>query len=117
MNEGDEKALQREKKAKDRGNFFLVDIPTFAKVCDLADPDIAAAYLILAAGTGADNRTSTWSREAVNQRTALNWRKADASIAKLEQQGLVRWIKKGARPRLDLPPVETRKPMKSMLPL
>lgn len=96
------------KKTKTRGNFFLIDLPTFAKVCSLDDADAAAAYLILAAGTGADNRTSTWSREAINQRTALNWRKAAACIAKLEQHGLVRKIRSGARPRFDLPPIETR---------
>jgi hypothetical protein len=79
----------------------------------LGDADVAAVYLILSAGTGADNRTRTWSREAVNKRTGLNWRKADACIGKLEAAGLVQWISgKGTRtPRLDLPPIETRKPM------
>lgn len=101
------------KHPKRRGHLFLVDVPTFAKVCDLGDVDAAASYLILAAGTGGDNRTSTWSREAINQRTALNWRKADAAMVKLEQAGLIRWLTaKGVRkPRIDLPPVETRKPM------
>lgn len=97
-------------KVKSRGNMFLVDLPTYAAVCDLGDPDVAAVYLILAAGTGADNRTSTWSREAVNKRTGLNWRKADACIAKLEEKGFVRWLSgKGTRkPRIDLPMLETR---------
>lgn len=101
------------KRPKDRGHLFLIDVPTFAKVCSLGDADVAAAYLILAAGTGADNRTSTWSAEAVNKRTALNWRKASAAMAMLEQHGLIRWLSgKGTRkPRIDLPPVETRKPM------
>lgn len=102
-----------DKPARNRGHFFLVDVPTFAKVCELKDPDAAAAYLILAAGTGADNRTSTWSGEAINQRTALNWRRATAAIATLEKHGFVRWLSgKGTRrPRLDLPPLETRQPM------
>lgn len=97
-------------RVKSRGNMFLVDLPTYAAVCDLGDADAAAVYLILAAGTGADNRTSTWSREAVNKRTGLNWRKADACIAKLEQAGFVRWLSgKGTRkPRIDLPMLETR---------
>ncbi len=92
---------------------FLVDVPTYAAVCDLGDPDAAAVYLILAAGTGTDNRTSTWSREAVNKRTGLNWRKADGCVTKLGQHGFVAWLTgKGTRkPRLDLPPIETRKPM------
>jgi hypothetical protein len=101
------------KTPKRRGHMFLVDVPTFAKVCSLGDADAAASYLILAAGTGADNRTSTWSREAINKRTALNWRKADAAMKKLEDNGLIRWVSgKGTRkPRIDLPPVETRPPM------
>jgi hypothetical protein len=101
------------KQPKRRGHMFLVDVPTFAEVCSLGDVDAAAAYLILAAGTGGDNRTSTWSREAVNQRTALNWRKADAAMSKLEQHGFIRWLTaKGVRkPRIDLTPVETRKAM------
>lgn len=100
-------------KGKNRGNMFLIDVPTYAAVCSLGDPDAAAAYLILAAGTGADNRTSTWSSEAINKRTGLNWRKAASFITKLEQHGFVRWLTgKGTRkPRLDLPPIETRKPM------
>ena len=100
-------------KPKNRGHMFLVDIPTYAAVCDLGDADVAAVYLILAAGTGADNRTSTWSREAVNKRTGLNWRKATACFDKLEKHGLIWWLSgKGTRkPRIDLPPIETRTPM------
>lgn len=98
----------------ERGHMFLIDIPTFGKICDLGDADLAAVYLIMAAGTGADNRTSTWSREAINKRTGLNWRKAAAAIDKLEHHGFVRWLSgKGTRkPRLDLPPIETRLPMR-----
>lgn len=100
-------------KEKNRGHMFLVDVPTYAAVCNMGNADAAAAYLILAAGTGADNRTSTWSREAVKKRTALNWRHADAAIAKLEQHGLARWIsgKSTRKPRIDLPPIETRPKM------
>lgn len=113
MDESDVDATLTPKTPKNRGHMFLIDVPTYAAVCNLGDPDAAAVYLILAAGTGADNRTSTWSREAVNKRTALNWRKARGSIDKLEQHGFARWINgKGTRkPRIDLPPLETRKPM------
>jgi hypothetical protein len=34
-------------KGKSRGHMFLVDVPTYAAVCDLGDPDAAAVYLIL----------------------------------------------------------------------
>lgn len=103
----------RTKRLKRRGHMFIVDVPTFTKVCDLGDADVAAAYLILAAGTGPDNRTSSWSREAINQRTALNWRKADAALTKLEHAGLIQWLttKSTRKTRIDLPPVEIRKKM------
>lgn len=108
-----ETSSDQKKKKKGRGSFFLVDVPTFSAVCALGDADVAASYLILCAGTGADNRTSSWSREAINQRTALNWRKADACVAKLEAEGFLRWLSpKGTRKtRIDLPPIELRKPM------
>jgi len=100
-------------KPKNRGHMFLVDIPTYAAVCDLRDADVAAVYLILAAGTGADNRTSTWSREAVKNRTGLTWRRASACCDKLEKHALIRWLsgKSSRKPKIDLPPLETRRPV------
>jgi hypothetical protein len=93
-----------------RGHFFAIDVPTFDAVCAMDDPDAAAAYIVLAAGTGPDNRTSSWASEAINRRTNLNWRKANDAIARLESAGRLRWISgKGTRkPRIDLAPVETR---------
>ena len=113
MDDGIGKTDEQPVKRKSRGNLFIVDVPTYAAVCALGDADVAAVYLILAAGTGADNRTSTWSREAINKRTGLNWRKADACIAKLEAKGLLRWLsgKSTRRPRIDLSPVDKRPPM------
>lgn len=92
---------------KGRGHFFAVDLPTFEAVCQAGNPDAAAAYLVLAAGTRADNRITSWSREAINKRTALNWARADAAIAFLEQRRLLTWQSgKGTRrPRIELPPV------------
>lgn len=95
-----------------RGSFFLIDRPTFAKVCELG-ADVCASYLILAAGTGHDNVTTSWSSEAINRRTNLNWRKAQACMQKLEAEGLMRWVSgRGTRkPRIKLPHIETRRPM------
>lgn len=108
MHDGEGGGQQRT--PKKRGNLFLVDVPTYGAVCALGNADVAAAYLILAAGTGADNRTSTWSREAISNRTSLTWRKARECIDKLEAAGFVRWLtpKGSPRPRFDLPPIETR---------
>lgn len=92
---------------KGRGHFFAVDLPTFETVCQADNADAAAAYLVLAAGTRADNRITSWSREAINKRTALNWARADAAIAFLEAHHLLTWQSgKGTRrPRIELPPI------------
>lgn len=111
---GTSEATTQPGKSKKRGNFFAVDLPTFHAVCALGDPDAVASYLILAAGTGADNRTSTWSREAINERTSLNWRRARDCVDKLANAGFVDWTKRGARPRLDLRPLDGRAPLSAM---
>lgn len=113
MSKPDDALGAKSRKPRQRGQFFIVDVPTFVAVCTLGDVDAAAAYLILAAGTGPDNRTTTWSREAINQRTGLNWRKADAAITRLVQGGFAQWLTpSGAqRPRLALPLLETRHPL------
>ncbi|MFN9090212.1 MAG: hypothetical protein ACK5V0_01555, partial [Alphaproteobacteria bacterium] len=96
---------------KPRGEFFVIDAPTFAKVCDLG-ADAAAAYLALACGTGRDSRTSTWSREAIRKYTGLTWRRARETVDGLKAAGLVvELTPAGAqKPRFDLPPLE-RSPM------
>lgn len=87
-----------------RGNFFAVDVPTYRAVCALGDADVAAAYLVLAAGTGVDNRTTSWSREAISGRTGLSWRRAREVVDRLVGAGFAVWLRRGARPRLDLVP-------------
>ena len=97
--------------AKPRGEFFVVDAPTFAKACDLG-ADWAAAYLVMACGTGRDSRTSTWSRDAISRHMGLTWRKARQKVDGLKAAGLVvELTPAGApRPKFDLPPLE-RAPM------
>ena len=97
--------------AKARGEFFVVDAPAFAKVCELG-ADTAAAYLVMACGTGRDSRTSTWSRDAISRHTGISWRKARESVDGMKAIGRVKELTpaKARRPRFDLPPLE-RLPM------
>jgi hypothetical protein len=97
--------------AKARGDFFVVDAVTFAKACDLG-ADAAAAYLVMACGTGRDSRTSTWSRDAISRHLGLTWRKARQKVDDLKTAGLVVELTpaKARRPEFDLPPLE-RAPM------
>src|SRR5262249_40951542 len=41
--------------------FFAIDRRTWGEICDARTISEAAAYLVLAAGTGADNRSTSWS--------------------------------------------------------
>jgi hypothetical protein len=100
-----------------RGEFFAVDRRAWAKACDLGI-NAEVSYLVLARGSGADNRTTSWSAEAINDRTALPWRKAKETIAALIKEGLVRQDAGGKRPRYHLLPPKptTSKPQWIWIP-
>ena len=73
--------------AKDgRGGFFAVDRRTWHFVCDLG-MNAAVAYLVMARGTGGDNRTTKWSRNAVEDRTGISRSRAQDAINKLLKEG------------------------------
>jgi hypothetical protein len=96
---------------KEAGDFFAIDINAFSKACQLG-ANAAAAYLIMARGTGGDNRTTAWSAEAVQSRTGINWSAAKEAIGKLQAEGLVALKDNSTkrRPRYDLPPILPSRP-------
>jgi hypothetical protein len=59
---------------------------------------------LLARGSLADMRTTSWSAEAINHRTRLNWRQAKEAIGKLIAAGLIRQDKGGSKPRYYIMP-------------
>lgn len=67
-----------------RGRFFAVDRRAWARVCRLG-MNPAAAYLVLARGTGRDNRTTKWSTNAIERYTGISRSRAAQAIAVLEQ--------------------------------
>jgi hypothetical protein len=71
-----------------RGDFFAVDRRTWAMAFDTAGLHAALAYLVLARGSLADMRTTSWSAEAINHRTRLNWRQAKESDRQTDRSGL-----------------------------
>lgn len=89
-----------------RGNFFAVDKRTWAKVCELGSINAALTYLVLARGSGGDNRTTSWSANAIEERTNVHWKRAKAAIIALCDATLVRQTKGGVRkrPQYYLPP-------------
>ncbi len=73
-----------------RGEFFAVDRRAWARVCRLG-MNSAVAYLVLARGTGGDNRTTKWSVNAVERYTGVSRSRAAQAIADLERdKALVR---------------------------
>ncbi len=71
-----------------RGGFFAVDRRAWARVCRLG-MNPAAAYLVLARGTGGDNRTTKWSTNAIERYTGISRSRAAQAIADLEQDKAV----------------------------
>jgi hypothetical protein len=85
------------------GRFFAIGKTSWGKACRLGiNP--AVSLLTLAAGTGRDHRTTSWSAEAVFRYTGVSWRRARKAIADLETGQLVERLATGKRPRYRLAP-------------
>jgi hypothetical protein len=78
--------------------FFAIDRRAWARACALGlNP--AVAYLVVACGTGGDNRTTRWSDQAIRKYAGLSRGRTDKAMAELKASGLVREDQGGARPR------------------
>ncbi|MDU0343172.1 hypothetical protein [Bosea rubneri] len=86
---------EREPKNDGRGDFFAIDHRLWPKVCGLG-LNAAVAYLVLARGTGGDNRTTSWSVNAIEKRTNISRAAANKAVLTLQVAGL---IDKGGKPR------------------
>jgi hypothetical protein len=88
---------------KGQGDFFAVDRRAWARACGLGlNP--AVAYLVLARGTGADNRATTWSVQAVEKYTSVSRGRAHEALKALRRAGLVQVLREGTRPKYRLVP-------------
>jgi hypothetical protein len=84
------------------GDFFAVDAGEWAELCQRGRINKAIAYLVMARGTGGDNRTTSWSTHAVEIRTGVSRAQAKAAIEGLVQDGHARRERSGKRPRYKL---------------
>lgn len=82
---------------KRQSGFFAIDQRSFHEVVRLG-PNAAAAYLVLSAGTGADNMTTRWSTNAVQKYAGLALKRARAAIELLENKHFLRNDGTRARP-------------------
>src|SRR5688500_16646261 len=81
--------------------FFAVGHDTFVRACELGlNP--AAAFLVLARGTGGDNTTTKCSAEAGAERLGVRWTTAKAAILKLIEAAVITVEQASTRPRYAL---------------
>src|SRR3954452_539364 len=92
---------QFEARAKD--GFFAVDSRTWAKLCVPGMMNEAVAYLILARGSGPDNRTSTWSVQAI-ETIAASRATGAAAVKNLQEELFTRLLRGGTNPKYELIP-------------
>jgi len=71
--------VQPEGKKKKKSGFFAVDRRSWARVCGLG-MNPAVAYLVIASGTLADNKTSEWSALAIEKYTGMARSRAKKAI-------------------------------------
>ena len=85
-----------------RGQFFAVDPDQFEAAANLG-MNAGLAFLVIACGTGKDNRTSAWSAEAVRRYTGIAWNRANLAIDALKKADIVAATMSKTRPRYKLP--------------
>jgi hypothetical protein len=89
--------------SKTNEGFFAVDRRAWARVCALG-LNHAVAYLVVACGTGGDNRTTKWSDQAIRKYAGLSRGRTDKAMAELKASDLVREDQGGTRPRYYIMP-------------
>lgn len=87
------------KQAKDKttGNFFAVDIIMVKKIIEDEGLREACAYLVMATGTGKDNRSTKWSANAVQNYTGISVRRAKDAVNNLCASGWVERLHGGSK--------------------
>ena len=84
-----------------RRGFFAVDRRVWAHVCGLG-MNATAAYLVLARGTGADNRTTAWSTNAIETYTSISRGRSRKALDVLQEKQIVECLRDGTRPKYHL---------------
>lgn len=80
------------------GNFFAIGADEFAAACELGMRP-AVSLLVMARGTGKDNATTSWSAQAIFERSGIAWRRAKEAIEVLAAADIIKVLKKGKTPR------------------
>ncbi|TIX44112.1 MAG: hypothetical protein E5W97_02610 [Mesorhizobium sp.] len=83
--------------------FFAIDQVEWNRVCDLG-ANAAISYLIIARGTGGDNRTSWWSVNSIEKYTSISRPRAVRAVNALIEAGRIARIRDGTYPQYDILP-------------
>ena len=83
------------------GNFFAIGADEFNQACKIGIQP-AVALLVMARGTGLDNRTTSWSALAIFNHSGMARRRAQAAIEAIIEAGLAEVMQKGLKPRYKL---------------
>jgi hypothetical protein len=88
--------------AATKGGFFAVDSQIWSNVCGLGMNE-PVVYLVLARGTGRDNRTTSWSVESIERYTGISRHRA-AAVKNLQARDFTRLLRGGTKPKYELVP-------------
>lgn len=83
------------------GEFFAVDRRVWADVVRLG-MNAAVAYLVLARGTGRDNRSTSWSIQAIERYTGISRSRAGAAVRLLCESRFIQSVGLTSRPQYRL---------------
>jgi hypothetical protein len=79
------------------GGFFAIDRGAF-RCAAAGGPNAAVAHLVMARGTGPDNRTTQWSVHSIEQRTGISRPNAAKAVKDLLDRGIWKKTRTGQHP-------------------
>ena len=79
------------------GGFFAIDRGAF-RCAAAGGLNAAVAHLVMARGTGPDNRTTQWSVHSIEQRTGISRPNAAKAVKDLLDRGIWKKVRDGQHP-------------------
>jgi hypothetical protein len=97
----------------ERGDLFLIDHCKWPKICELG-MNAAISYLIMARGSGPDNSQTSWSANAIEQRTGMSRKRAGDAIRLMVRRNHLSMLRGSTMPKYKIG--HTRHPSWAYLP-
>ena len=91
------KPLETSERHKNPEGFFSVDRGAF-RCAAVGGLNSAIAHLLMARGTGRDNRRTQWSVHSIEQRTGISRPNAAKAVADLLKRGIWKKLRDGKHP-------------------